>query len=130
MKKGLGILVIIGIIAVMLTSCKTKKYAAKYREVPVDEEITVKLGDTLKIELVSNITTGYTWEDVYYSNRKIVKFVEKKYTGPTNPKMMGASGKDIFTFVAGKEGQTNLTFEYKKAETVDKYKNYKITCTK
>jgi len=129
MRKISRILLLFSALLLIITACKTNQYATKYATAPSTEELTTNVGDTLKIEIESNPTTGYSWEAVYYTDNKVLKFVEKKYNATnTNSKLMGAGGKEVFIFVAKKAGTTNVAFEYKRTDVSEKNKVYKVTC--
>jgi len=128
MKKIVQLSLVVIAITLFFVSCKPKEYAVKYGTAPSNEELTVAVGDTLSIIIESNISTGFAWDEVYTTEKKIVKFVDKKYEEPKNEKMIGASGKEVFRYVAQKEGTTNLAFEYKKGEEVGQSKIFKVNC--
>lgn len=75
-----------------------------------DENITTKVGNNFKIELKSNATTGYQWRLAKPVDDKI-QFLSSDYIAP-NTNLMGAGGKEIWTFKAVKKGETKICFEY------------------
>jgi len=115
-----------------IVSCKSKELAAKYGALPTDEEITAFVGDTISIEMTTNASTGYRWDIAYYSNEKIVSFIEVVTIedGNTNG-MVGASAKIAYKFCAEKEGETSIVMEYKRANgEIGKTMVYNVKCTK
>lgn len=84
------------------------------------------------ITLNSNPTTGYSW---YISNydANLLTIVNHVYNGPTNTKLMGASGTETWTFAA-KPGAfsapliTTISLVYARAWDVN-YNNRKATFT-
>lgn len=74
-----------------------------------DYEISV--GETFKIELASNATTGYSWKWVNKEIKSIVDSVEHKYIGSSS-NAMGAGGKEIWTFKGIAKGEATIILEY------------------
>lgn len=73
-----------------------------------NNNITVKIGQEFTIALASNPTTGYQWNPEFNTNN--IKLVSHSFT--PSSKLMGASGKDIFTFKAIEKGSTPLRMLY------------------
>jgi inhibitor of cysteine peptidase len=61
--------------------------------------------------LDSNATTGYSWELKGISNPAILEKTDNKYVTPTSG-LVGAGGKEVWTFKALKAGTTALSMEY------------------
>lgn len=72
-------------------------------ETHVDEEFTFSLD--------SNPTTGYQWQVDGAIDEKIIRFVKSEYR-PNETDLIGAGGKEYWTFKAVGEGQTNVSFKY------------------
>jgi predicted secreted protein len=63
--------------------------------------IHVAAGKTFDIVLASNQTTGYSWKwdkNTYDSN--LISKVSHQYVAPSNKKLMGAPGYEVWTFTA------------------------------
>lgn len=76
-----------------------------------ENKFKVKVGDTFKIELESNATTGYQWQLAKSLNEKIVKLVSSKYILPSS-NLVGAGGTEVWTFKGIKEGKTKISLKY------------------
>jgi inhibitor of cysteine peptidase len=61
--------------------------------------------------LDSNATTGYSWELKGISDTAVLEKTDNKYEAPTSG-LMGAGGKEVWTFKALKTGTTTLSMEY------------------
>jgi len=71
--------------------------------------ITLAAGDTLRIELAANETTGYFWVLDESLDQSILQQVgESEYVGEPDP-APGSGGTDIWTFEAVGAGTTTLT---------------------
>lgn len=91
-------------------------------EIPYDDFIKDKhfnwiadadVGDTVVATLGSNPTTGFKWPDIaQISNEEIVKQTEHRYVAPQETGVVGASGKDIWTFKTLKKGTTTISMDY------------------
>jgi inhibitor of cysteine peptidase len=73
--------------------------------------ITVKAGETFKLVLPSNSSTGYRWNIVPELDETIVQFVEQSYIAE-QPVMPGSGGVDVWTFRAGSAGDTTIVLGY------------------
>ena len=72
--------------------------------------ITVKKGDTFKITLKSNPTTGYQWNADF--DETLIQLVDSSYKAD-EPQLMGSGGIEIFEFkVIGSNTDTNINFSY------------------
>jgi predicted secreted protein len=65
----------------------------------------VYVGATITITLGSNPTTGSAWPEIaQISDSGILKQVDYEYLSPEQTGVLGASGKDVWTFKVMKEG--------------------------
>ena len=83
--------------------------AAVYQQ--QDNEIVAQVGETFRVELEGNPTTGYEW-GLAQDNARF-RLVKKDYAHPGAA--IGASTKERFQIEALKPGSTTLTFEYKRS---------------
>ncbi len=82
-----------------------------------DGSTTLAVGQTLRIELPSNATTGYSWT---MSGARIEVLSPASPFGqevadPHEPGMVGVGGKTVWRFTAAQPGTTNLTFAYRRS---------------
>ena len=76
------------------------------------KEVTLKSGDTLIVELGSNPTTGFSWnEQAVNSDMAVLKQVHHERVSP-KAKRPGAGGSQEWTFEAVKPGTATLNFSY------------------
>jgi inhibitor of cysteine peptidase len=106
--RSLPVFILIVISAMI--SCKkddVKPEGPKY-------DYIVAVDSSFTIELVSNPTTGYTWQ---WANRKTESIVDT--TGysflPDNPGTTGSTGKEKFVFKGKRSGIDSLKFLYKRS---------------
>ncbi|MCW5213474.1 protease inhibitor I42 family protein [Desulfobulbus sp. TB] len=127
MKHLLSITAMI-VISLVLSGCGSKRHVEgsnKQVEVGCDEkflnnkemskDITVAVGDEFTLSLCSNATTGYSWsEQANISDTGAIQQVDHAYIAPPvkNPPVMGAAGKEVWTFKAMKKGQNTVYLEY------------------
>jgi inhibitor of cysteine peptidase len=120
MKIKLVVLSILALMSLSLLACATVA-SANSVEVSINDfssqnnitrEITVSAGGSFKISLESNATTGFSWpEQAEIGNTAIVKQTDHEYIAPTSD-LMGAPGKEVWTFKALKKGTTIIAMEY------------------
>ena len=78
-----------------------------------DREITVKQGEIFKIELASNIGTGYSWTLKSPIDSTLLTFVDQEYI--ENDLMTSEEeSKEIWRFQAIATGKTSIHMIYKK----------------
>jgi inhibitor of cysteine peptidase len=78
----------------------------------IGRDITLAVGDTLKVTLGSNHTTPYRWTaDAKIGDAAIVKQTSHEYVSP-NSNLMGAPGTEVWMFRALKAGTTTIVTDY------------------
>lgn len=78
----------------------------------ITKEVETSVGDTFKISLFSNRTTGFQWPDLAeIADQTILKQIDHVYKPPETD-VPGAPGKEEFTFEAIREGKTSISMEY------------------
>jgi len=91
-------------------------------EVPLDDftsqnhisrEVEVNAGDSFTLTLGSNPTTGFTWLDsAQIGDRTVLQQTSHEFISPEETGVVGAPGKDVWTFKALKKGTTEVSMEY------------------
>jgi inhibitor of cysteine peptidase len=78
----------------------------------ITKSISVSSGSTFTVTLCSNATTGYQWsENASIGDTSVVEQVSQQFVEPTGD-MMGAAGKQVWTFKALKAGTTTISMDY------------------
>ena len=75
-----------------------------------DTVVTSQTGENFHLTLDSNPSTGYQWR-IQSIDNSIVKLVNDQCISPSSG-LVGASGKQVLTFQALKEGRTTIVLEY------------------
>lgn len=116
-------LVILGILAVMslsLLACAAAAASAPVKisiddftsQKNISKEIAVSAGDSFKVSLESNTTTGFSWpEQAQVNDTAVLKQAKHEYVAPANDKL-GAAGNESWTFKALKKGTATISMEY------------------
>lgn len=79
----------------------------------ISKEVEVNAGDSFKVTLCSNPTTGFEWsESAQIGDQTVVEQVNHRFAAPTDKQLAGAAGQEIWTFRALKEGTTTISIEY------------------
>jgi inhibitor of cysteine peptidase len=91
-------------------------------EVSIDEfeaendiikEVEVGVGGVLTVTLGSNPTTGFSWnEDAVVGAASVLKQTGQEFVEPGKEGVVGAAGKEVWTFNALKKGTTVVSMEY------------------
>jgi inhibitor of cysteine peptidase len=73
--------------------------------------VALHIGDTLRIELEANATTGYEWSLGLVDPSIVQQRGEPEYIGPEQA-LPGAGGTSVWTFEAVRSGTTQLVLHY------------------
>ncbi|MCX6011910.1 MAG: protease inhibitor I42 family protein [Chloroflexi bacterium] len=116
MKMRSLVVCLISLLLINLVACSP----AASKEVSVDitssgKEVTLTVGDTLTVTLDSNKTTGYSWnENATISDSTVIQQEDHKYNVPeTSAPVVGAGGKEVWTFKSLKAGKSIISMEYR-----------------
>ncbi|WP_054696397.1 protease inhibitor I42 family protein [Syntrophomonas palmitatica] len=93
-----------------------------------NKELNVAVGDTFKISLASNPSTGYEWMLRDWDKTRLV-LVNKGFVNPnSSPQIVGQAGRSCWTFKALKNGRVQLKMTYARPwESVQPLKKYQVT---
>ncbi|MCC7519701.1 MAG: protease inhibitor I42 family protein [Verrucomicrobiae bacterium] len=97
------------IAVLLLTSCA----APQTRFTDSSQPIEVVGGQSFEIVLESNPTTGYSWTLAKRLVNRVVTLAGNEYR-PKDSSLTGASGLEIWTFVARHEGATTISLAYRR----------------
>ena len=93
---------------ILLTACGGGEI--KLNAADNGQAITAAVGQTLVIELVSNPTTGYSWQIDQIDAAILQQVGEVQYASDSN--LTGSGGVETFTFTVVGSGETTLTLIY------------------
>ena len=77
-----------------------------------------KVGEIFELGLESNPTTGYQWQLAQPLNEDIVMLINSEYFPPEG-ELVGAGGKEIWTFETVGPGTVEISFKYIRPWEVD-----------
>lgn len=79
----------------------------------INAEVAVAVGDSFKIALCSDQTTGFQWsESTQIDDETIVEQTEHIFISPEEQPTAGDDGQEVWTFHALQEGTTTVNMEY------------------
>ena len=79
----------------------------------ISKEVQVNAGDSFKIALCSNPTTGFQWsESAQISDQTVLQQTNHQSFPPEAKGKVGAAGKEVWTLNALKEGTSTISLEY------------------
>ena len=121
MKAKLVLVCAVGVLSLFLFACAP---AAKQASVEVScddfsqqnhitKQVEVGAGGTLTVTLCSNQTTGFMWsETAQISDQSVLQQTDHKFVPPEAEGVVGAAGKEVWTFNALKKGTSTVSVEY------------------
>lgn len=74
--------------------------------------VTVSRNGTLLVTLCSNPSTGFSWDQVTFSEPGVIALKDHQYIAPSATPAVGAAGTAQWKFDAKKSGTTTLHFHY------------------
>jgi predicted secreted protein/putative hemolysin len=77
-----------------------------------NSDVSVRVGDTLTVKLVSNPSTGYSWQVTAYDTQVLQQVGESQFDLGNQTPMPGAGGTETFTFNVVGKGKTTLKLVY------------------
>jgi inhibitor of cysteine peptidase len=78
----------------------------------ITKEVTPAVGDSFTVTLCSNATTGFQGsESAPISDPTVVQQMDHKFVSP-DTELVGAPGKEVWTFKALKTGTSTISLEY------------------
>jgi inhibitor of cysteine peptidase len=113
MKSKLALICTLVAISLCLFACSSAP-----AEVSVDgsysgKEVALRVGGSLTVTLESNATTGFQWsKEAKISDQTVLKQVGHMFMPPEATVMVGAPGKEVWTFKALKKGTSTISMEY------------------
>lgn len=133
--------IMIGAASIMITGCnrklgkdkvdKTEK-TAKMEET-TDSIIETKVGKNFDIVVKSNPTTGFQWFVAEPTDQYVVKLANKEFIKDENAdNMLGAGGKEVWTFEPVAEGEVTIRLVYKREwedENIKREKKVQVKVT-
>ena len=120
MKVKLGIIVTLAALAPVMFGCTLAPGQASVNlscddfasQNQITKELSVKAGDSFTVTLCSNPTTGFQWESAVISDQSVLTETNHQFVGPEDENLVGAGGKDVWTFQAHKKGTSTISIAY------------------
>ncbi len=80
----------------------------------IERDVTLSVGESIGVELCSNPTTGFRWEQPQVSDSSIIMVMDRYYQAPpsSDTPIVGASGKRMMDINAQKAGTCTLSMAY------------------
>ena len=79
----------------------------------VTEEVEIDgWSDFLILSLCSNPTTGFKWELIEVTDPEVLVYESDEYVASEAEGVVGAAGKEVWTFNVLKAGSSNITMQY------------------
>ncbi|MFC1963549.1 DUF4382 domain-containing protein [Chloroflexota bacterium] len=79
----------------------------------ISKQVEVNVGDSFKVALSSNATTGFKWsESAQISDLTVIEQTKHQFVSPEDKQIIGAAGQEVWTFHAVHQGTTIVSMEY------------------
>jgi inhibitor of cysteine peptidase len=120
MKVKIGIICTLAALATVMFGCTLAPGQASVNlscddfasQNQITRELSVKAGDSFTVTLCSNPTTGFQWESAVISDQSVLTETNHQFVGPEDENLVGAGGKDVWTFQALKKGTSTISIAY------------------
>jgi len=112
MKSKLVLICAIVAISLCLVACSSAPSQVSVDASYSGQEVEIAVGGSLTVTLESNASTGFQWELVSISDETVLEKVANTYEAPEDTGMVGAPGKEIWTFTTLKKGTSTISMEY------------------
>ncbi len=127
MKSKLVLICATVAISLCLVACSSVPSQVSVDASYSGQQVEIAVGGSLTVTLESNASTGFQWVLVNIGDETVLKKTSNTYEAPEDTSMVGAPGKEIWTFKALKKGTSTIAMEYsqpwengtKAAETFD-----------
>ncbi len=84
-----------------------------YDQNHISKAVEVAAGDSFTVTLCFNPTTGFIWsEQGQIGDQAVLQQTDHKFVAPEGTEVVGAAGKEVWTFKAVKKGETTVSMEY------------------
>ena len=120
MSKRIIVIVALLVISLLLSSCIVTSRSINV-EISCDEfnenphsirnEFQVEVGDKITVKLCSNPTTGFQWSYETIGEAALME-EDHDFEEPEDNGVVGASGKEVWTFEAVEKGMTEVRLAY------------------
>lgn len=124
MKSKLILVWIAIAISIPLLACSAAPTTAPAAEqLSVDasysgKQVEVAVGQSLVVTLESNPSTGFKWDLAGITDQAVLEKVSNEFKAAEaksgEPLLVGAPGKEIWTFKALKKGKSEISLEYRR----------------
>jgi len=103
--------IVVGITAMLITAVTVFSFAKEAKNTKQGKTIKAKAGEEFIITLKSNITTGYQWQLTKAVDKGFLRLTGLRYVTKKTD-LVGAGGKEEWTFKAVKPGTAIISFQY------------------
>ena len=120
---------IITILLMFAAGCKTTgEYHSQLTMPDSGRILTLKPGDTFRIALQSNPTTGFNWIEAGKTDTDVIRLTAKRFVSAQKQQNLdGAPGETEFIYQAVGPGETEIRLNYKRSwETVVPDKTFRL----
>jgi predicted secreted protein len=78
--------------------------------VTVPGKVTIGVGESVKVKLSTNPSTGYSWTTTIRGNTSAITMTKGKYKPPADTGMVGVPGVTVWTITGKAAGKAVITF--------------------
>ena len=120
---------ILTILLIFAAGCKTTgEYHSQLTMQDSGRTLSLKPGDSFRIALQSNPTTGFSWIEAGKTDPDVIRLTAKRFVSAQKQKeLVGAPGETEFIYKAVGTGETEIRLNYKRSwETVAPVKTFML----
>jgi len=115
MRRGLwmifGFILVTSVVVGAGAACTGGSSNLNVDDADSGKQVELSVGQSLVVTLESNATTGYSWALVQNSDEGVLNKTGSEYVAPQTT-LLGAGGKEEWTFKALKKGTSTISMGY------------------
>jgi len=115
MKSKLVLICATVAISLCLVACSSVPSQVSVDASYSGQQVEIAVDGSLTVTLDSNASTGFQWVLVSIGDETVLEKVANTYEAPEDTDMVGAPGKEIWTFSALKKGTSTVSMEYSRS---------------
>lgn len=109
-SRPIRLLAIASVALTILVAMAPSASARPTSFVTVPGKVTIGIGESVKVKLATNPSTGYSWTTSISGDKSAITLSKGRYKPPANTGLVGAPGVTVWTITGKAAGKAVITF--------------------